>query len=231
MDQRTHIKYDFRFGEVLNVNKPVGWTSFDVVNKLKRTFNIPKIGHAGTLDPFASGVLIILTGKYTKKAQYFTDLEKEYDGEIELGLSTDTLDVDGKVIQKGSIKAVTPKKILEVCASFVGEIMQTPPMYSAIKWRGRRLYDLARAGRNIRIRPRAVRIYKLDVAHIELPLVRIRVVCSKGTYIRALARDIGYRLGCGAYLRSLTRTRIGDFRLEDSLNIDDLVKSEAFAAD
>jgi len=209
---------------VLNINKPVGWTSFDVVRKVRSLFKIPKVGHAGTLDPFATGVLLILTGNYTKRAPEFFDLEKEYVGEMELGVLTDTLDITGKIIQKKAIVGITSKKILDTCEQFIGEIEQIPPMYSAVKIGGKRLYKLARAGKVVPRKPKRVKIYQLEVLKIKLPLVKIRVVCSKGTYIRALTRDIGEQLGCGAYLRSLTRTRVGNFKLEEALNMEDLVQ-------
>lgn len=209
---------------VLNINKPAGWTSFDVVRRVRSLFKIPKVGHAGTLDPFATGVLLILTGNYTKRAPEFFDLEKEYVGEMELGVLTDTLDITGKIIQKKAIEGITSTKILDTCEQFIGEIEQMPPMYSAVKIGGKRLYKLARAGKVVPRKPKRVKIYQLEVLKINLPFVKIRVVCSKGTYIRVLARDIGEELGCGAYLRSLTRTRVGNFKLEEALNMEDLVQ-------
>jgi len=200
----------------------VNWTSFDVVNKARRILDVKKVGHAGSLDPFATGVLLLCTGRATKWVPQFMELEKEYVGEIELGTTTDTLDVTGRVLTRREVPEYSLDEIHKVCQDFVGEILQVPPAYSALKVQGQRLYKRAREGRAIEVAPRRVKIHRLEVLSYSRPVTTVRVICSKGTYIRALARDIGQALGCGAFLRSLTRTRIGDFRIENALEISEL---------
>ena len=219
INERTLNNFDFEAGEVININKPKGWTSFDVVNKIRRHFKIKKVGHAGTLDPFATGVLLILTGKSTKKAKDFLALDKQYLAEIELGKVTDTLDIEGRVINQQPVKHFSEIEIAAVCEEFVGESEQIPPLFSAIKYRGKKLYQLARRGEMVQPQPRKITIYELRLVEVNLPKIVVEVTCSKGTYIRALARDIGEKLGVGGYLRSLIRTRVGTFHISESLNL------------
>lgn len=181
---------------------------------------INKVGHAGTLDPFATGVLLICTGKATKKVSQLMELSKEYLGQIKLGAQTDTDDITGKIIKSNPVPKINYDELNSTCQQFVGEIPQIPPMFSAKKIRGRRLYKIARKGNVIERSPNHVTIYSLEIIDLQLPFMTIEVTCSRGTYIRALARDIGQKIGCGGYLHSLTRTRIGDYKLEDSLTIE-----------
>ena len=206
---------------ILNINKPRDWTSFDVVKKIRNLTRIKKVGHAGTLDPFATGVLLVALGRGTRKISSLMDLEKEYIGTIELGIATDTCDVTGKIIQQKSTVEVTPTAVREVLAEFTGEIEQIPPAFSALKVNGVRAYKLARQGVEVRLKARRVRIHSLELIECDIPLITIKVCCSKGTYIRALARDIGIRLKTGASLKELVRSRIGNFRIDDALTIED----------
>ncbi|MDZ7261891.1 MAG: tRNA pseudouridine(55) synthase TruB [candidate division KSB1 bacterium] len=212
-------------GEILNINKPPGWTSFDVVKKIRKLTGWKKVGHAGTLDPFATGVLLILSGQATQKAQQLMNLKKEYVGEIQLGVITDTLDVTGKILEVRPVPEYPFQRVQEVCQKFVGQIQQIPPMYSALKVQGVRLYRLARAGKEISLKPRQVNIDAIEILEINYPVLKIKVTCSKGTYIRALARDIGEALGCGGCLKTLVRTKVGHFRLEDSWELSRLIGS------
>jgi len=216
-------QYDFERGEILNIDKPAGWTSFDVVKKIRNTVKVKKVGHAGTLDPFATGVLLVCTGKATKQVSRLMGMEKEYVAELELGKESDTYDPTGVITENGELRDIARDEIDAVCASFTGEIQQVPPMYSAIKVEGQRLYKLARQGIVIEREARSVHIHSIDVLLYEAPLLRIKVVCSKGTYIRSLAHDIGRVLGCGAYLTKLTRTRVGEYTLEDAHTIPEFV--------
>lgn len=199
--------------------KPAGKSSFYVVKVVRACTGVRKVGHAGSLDPFADGVLLLVTGRATKKVTQLMELEKEYVGQIQLGVRTDTEDCTGVVINEERCPDISLEKLQSVCAGFVGEIDQLPPMYSAKKLRGVRLYKIARRGEVIQRRSNKVHIHSLDILGYEAPMLRIRVECSKGTYIRALARDIGDALGCGAHLHALTRTRIGTYKIEDSKTI------------
>ena len=201
---------------VLNVNKPSGWTSHDVVLKIRHATGESKAGHTGTLDPLATGVLLVCLGRATKIAQFLIHEEKEYVATLKLGITTDTFDADGTVLDTKEVK-VTPRKVKHVLSAFRGEIEQIPPMFSAVKQGGERLYRLARRGQTIDRASRKVFISGLDLMEATQDEVRIRVRCSKGTYIRALASDIGAKLGCGAHVAALQRTRVGRFRLEKSL--------------
>lgn len=180
---------------------------------------VKKVGHAGTLDPFADGVLLICTGRSTKKVPHLMSLHKEYLGRIKLGYETDTEDITGKIISAAPVPRLNLRELNTICQQFVGNIPQIPPMFSAKKVGGQRLYKIARRGNRIKRTPTEVTIYSIEVVALHLPFVTIKIKCSKGTYIRALARDIGRKVGCGAYLYSLTRTRIGDYKIEDSLTI------------
>ncbi|MCH8018539.1 tRNA pseudouridine(55) synthase TruB [candidate division KSB1 bacterium] len=218
------LSFDFELGEILNINKPVGWTSFDVVKKIRGQLNIKKVGHAGTLDPFATGVLLICTGRATKKVEDLMNLKKEYIARIEFGKTTDSYDLTGTILSERSADNLELENINQVIKQFHGEIYQTPPMYSAVKVNGERLYKLARRGEVVERKPRKIRIYQTDVINFRNPFLKLRIVCSRGTYIRALANDMGEILGCGGYLTSLTRTRVGDYKLEDSFEIKDLIR-------
>ena len=187
---------------------------------MRSLIGIKKVGHAGTLDPFATGILLICTGKATKKVPQLMELTKEYWGQVKLGLQTDTDDITGKIINSNPVPKIDRAEFGEICQQFVGEIPQIPPMFSAKKIGGQRLYKIARKGKVVERPPKIVTISSLEIINFQLPFVTIKVTCSKGTYIRALARDIGLTLRCGAYLHSLTRTRIGGYNLEDSLTIE-----------
>jgi len=222
--RQPKLSFDFELGEILNINKPVGWTSFDVVKKIRGQLNIKKVGHAGTLDPFATGVLLICTGRATKKVEDLMNLKKEYIARIEFGKTTDSYDLTGTILSERSADNLELENINQVIKQFHGEIYQTPPMYSAVKVNGERLYKLARRGEVVERKPRKIRIYQTDVIDFRNPFLKLRIVCSRGTYIRALANDMGEILGCGGYLTALTRTRIGDYKLEDSSEIKDLIR-------
>ncbi len=214
----------FAEGEMLLVNKPAGWTSFDVVNRIRRLTGVRKAGHAGTLDPMATGLMIVCTGKMTKTLGMYVGLEKEYRVRMVLGARTDSFDAGTPVIERRSTDDVTAERVREVLESFVGPQSQVPPMWSAIKMGGRRLYELARKGIRVDRPPREVIIRSITPLEIAVPLVTCVVVCSKGTYIRALVNDIGDRIGCGAYVEMLERTGVGDFRLEDALSMEELAQ-------
>lgn len=213
-------------GRVLLINKPLEWTSFDVVNKLRNKLKIKKIGHAGTLDPLATGLLIICVGKMTKKIEEFMGQEKEYTGTFVLGQTTPSYDLETEVTEKKNISHLTPEKIQAVSELFKGKINQLPPMHSAIKIGGKRAYKFARKGKTIELAPREVEVKEFEITDIRLPEVYFRIVCSKGTYIRSIARDMGESLGVGAYLSQLCRTRIGNYKLDDALTIDQVTPSE-----
>lgn len=221
--------YDFLAGATLLVDKPKGWTSFDVVNKirykLRHRLHVKKIkvGHAGTLDPMATGLLIICTGKFTKKLAQYQGLDKEYTGTITLGGTTPSYDAESDVEERFPVEHITPEMLEQARHQFIGEIEQVPPMFSAIKVDGQPLYKRARRGETIKVMPRNVHIYDFQFTRIELPEVDFRVHCSKGTYIRSLAHDLGKALHSGAYLSALRRTRIGSFRLEDAWELEELV--------
>ena len=216
---------DFLTGQILLVDKPLDWTSFQVVNKLKyklkREFSLPKkfkIGHAGTLDPRATGLLIVCTGKFTKKIPEIQDAPKEYIAEIKIGVQTESYDTEKPEILPQDFSHITEEFIQEILSKFIGEIEQKPPVFSAIKIDGERAYDLARAGQEVEMKSRKTTIHYIQDIEIKLPLVRFTVGCSKGTYIRSLAHDIGQSLGVGAYLTNLRRTKIGDYFIENAIS-------------
>ncbi|MCG8607596.1 tRNA pseudouridine(55) synthase TruB [bacterium] len=219
MMRNEFAEVDFESGQVLNVNKPAGWTSFDAVKCIRGITKVRKVGHAGTLDPFATGILLVCTGKATKKVSELMGLTKEYEAEIELGKTTDTYDGTGIFLSENEPKTVNETQVKSVCRAFQGEQLQTPPMFSAVKVKGQRLYKLARQGLTAERKPRKIWVYEIELLSYRNPLFSIRVTCSKGTYLRALAHDIGESLGCGAYLRNLVRTRIGDYRIEDACKL------------
>jgi tRNA pseudouridine55 synthase len=198
----------------------LGWTSFDVVNKLRYKLKIKKIGHAGTLDPLATGLLIICTGKMTKRIDEFQAQEKEYTGKFVLGQTTPSFDLETKVSEPQDISFITSEAINSSALKFIGSIQQVPPIHSAIRMNGKRSYALARKGREPELKAREVFIKEFEITNIEKTTVEFRVVCSKGTYIRSLARDFGEALGTVAYLSELCRTRIGEFKLTDALSLD-----------
>ncbi len=215
---------DFQNGQVLLIDKPLKWTSFQVVNKLRwairKRFNIKKIkvGHAGTLDPLASGLLIICTGKFTKKINEYQGLPKEYTGTFTLGATTPSFDLETAIDKTFPTKHITNKLIHETTSQFMGEIFQKPPLFSAIKRDGERLYNIARRGEIVPIKSRIVHIYEFEITRISLPEVDFRVKCSKGTYIRSLANDFGKALQSGAHLSALRRTKIGDFSVNNAID-------------
>jgi tRNA pseudouridine55 synthase len=217
---------DFKNGQLLLIDKPLTWTSFQVVNKLRwhirKTFDIKKIkvGHAGTLDPLATGLLIICTGKFTKKINEYQAQTKEYTGTFTLGATTPSYDLETDIDHTFTTKHLTEELIHNATAQFTGEIDQKPPIFSAIKKDGKRLYELARAGETTEIKTRKVTISTFEITKINLPNIEFRVVCSKGTYIRSLAYDFGNALNSGAHLSALRRTKIGEYNVNDSQTIE-----------
>lgn len=210
---------------MLLVNKPYKWTSFDVVGKLRNAFKPLKlkVGHAGTLDPLASGLLVICTGKMTKQIDTFQAQEKEYTGTLVLGATTPSYDLETEVDQRFPIENITEEQISEATKQFIGELQQYPPAHSAVKVDGERLYEKARRGEEVELKARTVTITEFEVTGIALPEINFRVVCSKGTYIRSLANDFGKALNNGAYLSRLRRTRSGDYKIEDASEVMELV--------
>ena len=212
----------FKEGQVLLFDKPLNWTSFQLVNKvrwlIRKTYKIKKIkvGHAGTLDPLATGLLIICTGKFTKRIEEFMGQEKEYTGTIVLGATTPSYDLETEVNGNFPIDHITDASIKDATTQFLGEIDQVPPIFSALKKDGKRLYELAREGKEVEIKSRKIEISEFEITRIDLPELDFRVVCSKGTYIRSLAHDFGKALGSGAYLSELRRTKIGDFNVNNA---------------
>lgn len=221
----TYPDFEFASGEVLLINKPYRWTSFDVVGKLRNSFKPVKlkVGHAGTLDPLATGLLIICTGKFTKKIDEYQAKEKEYTGTMVLGATTPSYDLETEVDNRYDISSITEQQIFDNCAQFTGLISQFPPAHSAVKLDGERSYMKARRGEVSELKSREVLVSEFEITRIELPEIDFRIVCSKGTYIRSLAHDFGKALNNGAYLSRLRRTRIGEFRIEDAYEIMELV--------
>lgn len=207
------------------INKSLYWTSFDAVRKIRNLIKVKKVGHAGTLDPLATGLLIICTGKFTKKINEYMAREKEYTGSFTLGAVTPTYDLESEPVQVKSVESISSEQIFNATQKFTGEILQTPPAHSAIKVEGKRVYELARKGQEVKLEPRKITIKEFEIMGIELPVVQFRVVCSTGTYIRSLANDFGQELGCGAYLSGLCRTRIGEFLLSDAMTVEEFEKS------
>ena len=213
MHKATNV---FEEGQVLLIDKPLKWTSFDVVRKIRNLIKIKKVGHAGTLDPLATGLLIVCTGRFTKRINEFMAQEKEYTGSFTLGATTPTYDLESEPENHTDISSISDQQIESTTRQFIGEIFQVPPAHSAIKIEGKRVYELARQGKEVRMEPRKIVIHEFEITKVEMPVVSFRVVCSTGTYIRSLANDFGKALGCGAYLSSLCRTRIGESRLADA---------------
>ncbi|WP_339921951.1 tRNA pseudouridine(55) synthase TruB [uncultured Cyclobacterium sp.] len=212
------------YGEVFLVNKPYQWTSFDVVKKLRNALKVKKVGHAGTLDPLATGLLIICAGKETKNIEKYQAQKKEYTGTFVLGKTTESLDLEQEVITVADPFHLTRADILKAVSTLTGDIMQIPPNHSAIKKDGKRVYESARKGITVILDPRPVTVETFEITGIELPEIHFRIVCSKGTYIRSLARDLGDTLEVGAYMSALTRDAIGDFKLEKAWELDQLIE-------
>jgi len=225
------MKPDFVAGATLLFDKPYSWTSFDLVNAVryvvKRVTGLKKIkvGHAGTLDPLATGLLIVCTGRMTKRIDEYQALEKEYTGTFFLGATTPTCDLESQPDRFFEVSGITAEMIYNAADRFQGEIQQTPPVFSAIKVEGKRAYEYARENEDVQMVPKTIFIHNFEITQIALPEIRFRVVCSKGTYIRALARDFGIWLGCGAYLSQLRRTRIGDYNVAEALDIQEFKAS------
>ena len=223
-------RQSFINGKLLLINKPINWTSFQVVNKIrwliKSNYEIKKIkvGHAGTLDPLAQGLLIVCTGKLTKKIAEYQDKKKSYSGTFFIGATTPSFDLETEIDSTYSIKNIDKKKLILASKKFLGKSKQSPPIFSAIKLKGKKLYDYARKGENVKLEKREINIYKFELTNINLPLVDFEIECSKGTYIRSIANDFGKELKSGAYLQNLVRTSIGDYKLKDALSITDFEK-------
>ncbi len=211
-------------GQVILIDKPQGWTSFDVVYKLRNALKVKKLGHAGTLDPLATGLLILCSGKFTKKIDTYQAKEKAYTGEMILGKSTPSYDSETEFDSEFATAHITDKLIYEAVNQFIGEISQVPPMYSAIKKEGKRMYDLARQGKTVEIEPRKVTISAFEITSIRLPNIEFSIVCSKGTYIRSLVHDFGKALQSGAYMSALRRTRIGEFKVENAQTVAEVIE-------
>jgi len=215
---------------ILNIFKPKGISSYQAVKEVRSILGIPKAGHTGTLDPSASGVLLVCIGQATKIAEFLVDMEKHYQGEMILGISTDSQDSEGKIVQRREVKNdIDEKKILDIFQKYEGIISQMPPMFSAAHYHGERLYRLARKGIEVKRSPKEIKIYKLNLMNFnqKTAIVKFEVICSKGTYIRTLCNDIGDELGCGAHLINLVRKKVGNFNIEDSLNLEELKKEKA----
>ncbi len=222
------MQRDFQAGEVLLLNKPLGWTSFQAVNKIKTILKYKlgikkiKIGHAGTLDPLATGLLIICTGKATKSISTFQAQEKEYTGTFVLGATTPCYDLEKPIDRTFDIQHISENDILETAQSFIGAQEQLPPTFSAVKINGKRAFEYARKEEVVVIKPKPVTIREFEITRIALPEVDFRISCSKGTYIRAIARDFGEKLNSGAYLSSLCRTKIGEFTIQNAFTFDEI---------
>jgi tRNA pseudouridine55 synthase len=224
------IENTFEEGRVLLIDKPLHWTSFDVVKKIRNTIQIKKVGHAGTLDPLAAGLLIVCTGKFTKKINEYMSQEKEYTGTITLGAVTPTYDLESEPVNYKSLDAITEEMIQRTTQQFTGKILQTPPIHSAIKQNGKRVYLLARQGKEVIMEPRKITIHEFEIISIEMPVITFKVVCTTGTYIRSLANDFGEALGCGGYLSKLRRRRIGNFKVEDAMSVEAFVATCSLSA-
>lgn len=222
---------DYKNGQVLLIDKPLNWTSFQVVNKLRweirQQFNIKKIkvGHAGTLDPLATGLLVICTGKQTKEIHIYQGQVKQYTGTFVLGATTPSYDLETEIDKTFPTTHITEALLHATTNEFVGDIQQKPPIFSAIKKDGKRLYEIARKGETVEIQPRQVSVLEFEITSVNLPEVTFRIVCSKGTYIRSLAHDFGVALNSGAHLSSLRRTRIGDFNVDKALTVEKFIEN------
>jgi tRNA pseudouridine55 synthase len=212
------------YGEIFLINKPYEWTSFDVVKKVRNALKIKKVGHAGTLDPLATGLLIVCAGKKTKSIDSYMAQEKEYTGTFIIGKTTESFDLEKEVIEIADTSHITLENVKNAALHLTGDIMQVPPMHSAIKVDGKRVYEAARKGQTVKMESRPVRVSVFEITRFENPEIDFRIVCSKGTYIRSLARDLGEILKTGAYMSSLCRTRIGDYKLEDAEELNNLIE-------
>ncbi|MHB1686505.1 MAG: tRNA pseudouridine(55) synthase TruB [Ignavibacteriaceae bacterium] len=215
---------NFDEGEIILTDKPFGWSSFKVVYKIRKATRTKKVGHAGTLDPKATGLLIVCTGKKTKEITKFQDMEKTYTGIILLGKTSPSMDLETEITEEKSLEGITEEQILNVRNEFLGTINQIPPMYSAIKFQGKSLYKLARKGKVVHREAREVNISKFNITKISLPEIHFEISCSKGTYIRVIADDFGRKLGCGGLLSSLRRTKIGQFSVKNAVSVEDFVE-------
>lgn len=211
---------------ILTIDKPLGWTSFDVVNFVRARFNVPKVGHCGTLDPAATGLLVLVLGKFTAVSQKLSADDKVYTGSLKLGVETDSGDMDGEIIREAEVN-VSEDEFKEAFAAFRGKQMQLPPMVSAVKVGGKKLYELARKGVEIEREPREIEIKKLEITRLALPECDFIMECSKGTYVRSFCSDLGAKLGCGGVLTALRRLRSGKFSLDDAVTVDHLKTLEA----
>lgn len=218
------LNLNYLEGQVILVDKPVNWTSFDVVNKIRKLVKVKKVGHAGTLDPLATGLLIVCTGRKTKDISEYQAQRKKYIGVITLGKTSPSMDLATDVIESLLPNDLNEEKILSVRNKFLGKIDQVPPMFSAIKHNGKSLYKFARAGKIVQREPRQVEVFSFDINKIDLPDIHFEITCSKGTYIRVIANDFGAELGCGGVLSSLRRTEIGEFKIDDALDLQDFEK-------
>ncbi len=212
---------DYLSGQVILIDKPVNWTSFDVVAKIRRLIKVKKVGHAGTLDPLATGLLIVCTGKLTKEISKYQEQRKKYSGVITLGKSSPSMDMATEITGNGVTENLTEEKIIEVRNKFLGKIEQVPPMFSAIKHKGKSLYKLARKGNEVEREPRHVEIYSFDITKFDLPYIHFEMTCSKGTYIRVIANDFGNELGFGGVLSALRRTEIGEYKVNEACSINE----------
>ena len=213
-------------GELILIDKPLTWTSFDVVKKLKWACKFKKIGHAGTLDPLATGLLILCTGKKTKQIDTYQAQEKEYEGTLVLGKTTPSVDLETEFDREFPVDHISEDALTEAARQLTGVLQQLPPMYSAVRVDGERLYKKARRGETIEIKPREVTVKSFEITTDDFPNIHFRIVCSKGTYIRSLVRDFGQILGSGAYLSALRRTRIGDFSVSDSVPMEEFIHTK-----
>jgi tRNA pseudouridine55 synthase len=218
-DTSDFSNLDLHSGEVILIDKPAGWSSFKVVYKIKQSTGVKKVGHAGTLDPLATGLLIICTGKKTKEISIYQDYIKTYTGTITLGKTSPSMDLETEITITSSLEGITNEQIWESRNAFIGNIALVPPMYSAIKVNGKSLYKLAHKGITINREPRHVTVYKFELKKIALPDIDFEIVCSKGTYIRSIAHEFGEKLSCGALLSSLRRTKIGEYPVEDAWDV------------
>ncbi len=218
-------KTAFEEGKVILIDKPIHWTSFDVVRKIRGSIRIKKVGHAGTLDPLATGLLIVCTGKFTKQINEYMAKEKEYTGSFTLGHITPTYDLESTPEQPKDFSFVTEDLLQKTTQQFIGEIEQFPPIYSAIKKDGEALYQLARRGEEVELKARKITIHQFEITAIQLPIVHFKITCSTGTYIRSVAHDFGAALGCGGYLSCLRRTKIGECAVVDAMSMEAFIAS------
>lgn len=215
---------DFKAGEAILIDKPRGWTSFKVVNRIRKAINVRRVGHAGTLDPNATGLLILCTGKKTKELYKYQGLNKTYRGIITLGLTSPSMDTETETKTHPLPEKLGDQQVKIVRDNFIGEISQIPPMYSALKVGGTKLYKLARKGKTVKREPRKVTVYSFEILKIDLPNIHFEISCSKGTYIRVIANDFGEKLQCGGILSDLRRTKIGDYLVTDALEVDNFLR-------